>query len=111
MANHRDPGSRTQRGSHRDPVHAGSYAGGHAGSLASPRTSKPEVFLAAGLRSTRMNMDRRDFVSFCASIFATSLMPRDLIAQITPMATRTIPVSGERLPVIGLGTYQAFDIA
>ncbi|HEU4679721.1 MAG TPA: hypothetical protein VFS35_09395, partial [Terrimicrobiaceae bacterium] len=27
-----------------------------------------------------------------------------------PIATRTIPSSGERLPVIGLGTWQTFDV-
>ncbi len=29
----------------------------------------------------------------------------------TPLATRAIPASGETLPVVGLGTYQAFDVA
>jgi aryl-alcohol dehydrogenase-like predicted oxidoreductase len=29
----------------------------------------------------------------------------------TPLATRPIPRSGERLPAIGLGTYQTFDVA
>lgn len=28
----------------------------------------------------------------------------------TPLATRAIPASGERLPIVGLGTWQAFDI-
>lgn len=29
----------------------------------------------------------------------------------TPLATRKIPSSGETLPIVGLGTWQAFDIA
>ena len=32
-------------------------------------------------------------------------------APATAMQTRPIPVSGEALPVIGLGTYQGFDVA
>jgi aryl-alcohol dehydrogenase-like predicted oxidoreductase len=34
-----------------------------------------------------------------------------LAASSAAMQTRTIPVSGEALPVIGLGTYQGFDVA
>lgn len=30
--------------------------------------------------------------------------------QRTPMITRTIPVTGEKLPAIGLGTWQTFDV-
>ena len=29
----------------------------------------------------------------------------------TPLITRKIPSSGEALPIVGLGTWQAFDIA
>jgi hypothetical protein len=32
-------------------------------------------------------------------------------AAATPLAKRAIPKTGETLPVIGLGTYQVFDVA
>src|ERR1700687_6042234 len=31
-------------------------------------------------------------------------------AQSSPLLTRAIPSSGEKLPVIGLGTWQTFDV-
>ncbi len=39
-----------------------------------------------------------------------SLTMNPAIAATTPLITRPIPSSGERLPVIGLGTYQVFDV-
>lgn len=41
---------------------------------------------------------------------AISLTMNPAIAAATPLITRPIPSSGERLPVIGLGTYQVFDV-
>jgi diketogulonate reductase-like aldo/keto reductase len=58
-----------------------------------------------------MTIDRRDFISLCGGILASSMMTRSSFAQVAPMTTRAIPVSGERLPLIGLGTYQAFDVS
>jgi diketogulonate reductase-like aldo/keto reductase len=42
---------------------------------------------------------------------ALALSPPVLLAAEEKMLTRTIPVSGEALPVIGLGTYIVFDVA
>lgn len=54
---------------------------------------------------------RRDLIR--AAALAGTFLPfagaRTLVA--TPMESRAIPRSGEKLPVIGLGTWQAFDIA
>ena len=35
---------------------------------------------------------------------------RSALAQVTTMLTRPIPATGEALPVIGLGTWQVFDV-
>jgi diketogulonate reductase-like aldo/keto reductase len=42
---------------------------------------------------------------------ALGLSPAPLFAEPTSMLTRPIPASGESLPVIGLGTWQVFDVA
>jgi len=39
-----------------------------------------------------------------------SITPRAANESSSAMLTRTIPSSGEKLPVIGLGTWQAFDV-
>jgi diketogulonate reductase-like aldo/keto reductase len=51
---------------------------------------------------------RRDFIQLAA---ATGLLPAVTAAEDERMMTRTIPSSGEQLPVIGLGTWQVFDVA
>jgi diketogulonate reductase-like aldo/keto reductase len=50
---------------------------------------------------------RRDFLQLAA---AAGLLPAVTVAEDELMMTRTIPSSGERLPVIGLGTWQVFDV-
>ncbi len=42
---------------------------------------------------------------------AAGLLPADLVAAARTMRTRAIPPTGEELPVIGLGTYDVFDVA
>ena len=42
---------------------------------------------------------------------ALAVSPTQLFAEDDTMRTRRIPISGEALPVIGLGTYQVFDVA
>lgn len=56
-----------------------------------------------------MDLDRRRFVGALAAGAAFALM-RDGSAAESPVLMRAIPRSGERLPVIGLGTWQEFDI-
>ena len=51
---------------------------------------------------------RRDFLQLAA---AAGLVPTVTVAEDEQMMTRAIPSSGERLPVIGLGTWQVFDVA
>jgi aryl-alcohol dehydrogenase-like predicted oxidoreductase len=51
---------------------------------------------------------RRAFLSAAAAIGAGACVPA--LAQTSPLK-RTIPSSGERIAAIGLGTWQAFDVA
>lgn len=48
---------------------------------------------------------------FTRSALAASLFSSPLLATQRRMLTRPIPSSGEQLPVIGLGTWQTFDVA
>lgn len=50
---------------------------------------------------------RRDFAKLAA---AAGLLPQLSLAEGKSMMTRKIPASGEELPVIGLGTWQVFDV-
>lgn len=50
---------------------------------------------------------RRDVLALA---LAAGLAPPRLLAEDQTMLTRAIPSSGERLPVIGLGTWQVFDV-
>jgi len=50
---------------------------------------------------------RRDAIGIAAAL---AVAPLSLIAQEQKMLTREIPGTGEALPVIGLGTYIAFDV-
>ena len=50
-------------------------------------------------------MNRREFIAATAALSATSA-----IAEERSMLTRTIPSTDEALPVIGLGTYNVFDV-
>ena len=58
------------------------------------------------------NLTRRDFALSSAGLVASSLLPRDAFAQGSDAPiTRAIPGSGERVPVVGLGTASVFDDA
>ena len=51
---------------------------------------------------------RRLLQAAAAGTIAMTMKPA--IATPGPLITRAIPRSGERLPVVGLGTYQVFDV-
>ncbi|MEX2123199.1 MAG: aldo/keto reductase [Woeseia sp.] len=53
---------------------------------------------------------RRDILRLAAAAGLPALSPALLAAEDEQMLTRKIPVSGEALPVIGLGTWQVFDV-
>ena len=50
---------------------------------------------------------RREVIKLAAT---AGLLPALSLAEDKSMMTRKIPVSGEELPVIGLGTWQVFDV-
>jgi diketogulonate reductase-like aldo/keto reductase len=52
---------------------------------------------------------RRDWLRLASGI-SVSIMSGISMATTTSMLRRPIPRSGERIPVIGLGTYQTFDV-
>jgi diketogulonate reductase-like aldo/keto reductase len=56
-------------------------------------------------KTTQWN--RRDLIKLGA---AAGLLPSLALAEEASMITRPIPVSGEALPVVGLGTWQVFDV-
>ncbi len=58
-------------------------------------------------------MTRRDalrLLGTASAALACGLRPSFAAPVATPMLTRRIPSSGESLPVIGLGTWQTFDV-
>ena len=56
---------------------------------------------------TASTWSRREAMLAAAALAATSI---EGLASEETMATREIPASGEKLPVIGLGTYSVFDV-
>jgi aryl-alcohol dehydrogenase-like predicted oxidoreductase len=54
-------------------------------------------------------MKRRDVLNVFAAAAAAAAFPSQLHSA-SAMSTRKIPRSGESLPLIGLGTWQAFDV-
>jgi diketogulonate reductase-like aldo/keto reductase len=57
--------------------------------------------------STLDNWTRRDVIRLAS---AAGLLPAFTAAEDGQMMTRKIPVSGQELPIIGLGTWQVFDV-
>lgn len=64
-----------------------------------------------------MTLTRAGFLTGLAATAAAAALPRRAAPQpvrpnpeSAPMLTRPIPSSGEAMPVIGLGTYQVFDV-
>src|SRR4030095_3440589 len=57
-------------------------------------------------------MTRREVAKIIGGTAAALVFPisAKTKAESTAMLTRTIPSSGEKLPVIGLGTWRAFDV-
>lgn len=54
-------------------------------------------------------MDRRHALGFLAASCGAIALPRIAFARSTPIS-RPIPSSGERIPVVGLGTWITFDV-
>jgi len=54
-----------------------------------------------------LTLDRR---AFLAALAAAGVAPRAVLAAGSPAILRPIPASGERLPVIGMGSWITFDV-
>lgn len=58
---------------------------------------------------------RRDVIGAAAALAGCSRAPptasQEPAMPDAPLATRPIPATGEALPIVGLGTWQAFDVA
>jgi diketogulonate reductase-like aldo/keto reductase len=63
------------------------------------------------MRSTISRESRRHFLASVAAMAAAQLLPGAACAQERTPITRPIPGTGERLPVIGLGTWITFNVA
>ena len=61
-------------------------------------------------RDARCNCTRRDMLAFGVGVAATAVFSSTAQSPPTPALTRAIPRTGEKLPVIGLGTANIFDI-
>src|SRR5687768_5922387 len=53
-------------------------------------------------------MDRRAMLGFLAASAATAAVPAR--AQAAAPISRLVPATGERIPVVGLGTWLTFDV-
>ncbi|MDH3701854.1 MAG: aldo/keto reductase [Alphaproteobacteria bacterium] len=61
---------------------------------------------------TAPELSRADFLKGLAGVGGAAMLGnwKDAMAKPTPIQTRKIPKGGERLPIVGLGTWQTFDI-
>ena len=61
-------------------------------------------------RTPRFQPRRRQLLQALAASGISTAMANRSLAENPAMAQRPVPFSGELLPVVGLGTYQSFDI-
>src|SRR5688572_31114664 len=54
-------------------------------------------------------LTRREYLALTAQASAILALPRDLFAQAGEIMTRAIPKTGERLPIVGLGSSATFS--
>src|SRR5215471_15561432 len=60
-------------------------------------------------RSSRARITRRTWLKLAATLALGGTMPPARAAE--PLLQRAIPKTGESIPAVGLGTWQAFDVA
>jgi diketogulonate reductase-like aldo/keto reductase len=57
-----------------------------------------------------MTIDRRSILQAALATAASALVPVNVEAQASQLITRPIPSTGERLPVVGLGSWITFNV-
>src|SRR5690242_19853270 len=62
------------------------------------------------MRDSFARLTRRDAVHLIAGTAAASLLPVTAAGSPNELRTRAIPAIGEKMPVIGLGTWQVCDV-
>lgn len=62
-------------------------------------------------RRERARFSRRGFLAGCLGLGLTGLLPRIARSEPPTMETRPIPSTGQPLPVVGVGTWQQFDVS
>jgi len=60
--------------------------------------------------TVKSDVSRRNVLSGAIAAIATAFASRETAMAAAAMITRPIPSSGEAMPVIGLGTWQVFDV-
>ncbi len=55
-------------------------------------------------------IDRRGLLASLAAAGAAVALPRAATAERAPFVTRAIPSSGERIPLVGLGSWRTFNV-
>jgi len=66
--------------------------------------------LYSGKGNPAVKTPRRLFLKAAAVMAISSSVPNDVLAASNLVQKRAIPSSGELLPVVGLGTWQTFDV-
>jgi diketogulonate reductase-like aldo/keto reductase len=62
------------------------------------------------MKDTSTNLSRRQFIKTCGLLAAgMGLMPEAAFGETRKPITHAIPSSGERIPVVGMGTSRTFD--
>jgi diketogulonate reductase-like aldo/keto reductase len=65
-------------------------------------------------RFSGLKIDRRSALKGAGALALGALLPRQAVAQAASQAApilRAIPKTGEQIPVIGLGTFETFDVS
>lgn len=57
-----------------------------------------------------MKISRRTFIRATAAGVAAAALPAGAVGQVAAPLTRPVPSSGERIPVVGLGTWITFNV-
>jgi diketogulonate reductase-like aldo/keto reductase len=76
-----------------------------------PSSSTPSPLLLDSASSgSETNLQRRDFLKALTTPVLLALLPAAALATDQAIITKAIPATGERIPVIGMGTWITFNV-